>query len=179
MTRNAQYPIDSLLKGVRALQDSLPSEKEKSELIQTLRHTRSFLEEVEALVEAFPTVESSANLSQSLSRLDVLANHATNNAPLRRLMGLRGSQGSHAKSVSGADDAKHRAAVLARKIDDSENSDLAGLLEQSGEPIAVLAELAAELGLRTRSKERKADLIRRISTHVSNRQGYRLLRGDD
>ena len=156
---------------------SLPSEEEKAELIRTLRDTRAFLAEVETLVEAFPTVESSADLSRSVSRLDVLANRAVSDAPLRKVLGLRGSHGGRAKTVNGAEDAKRRADALARSLHDSDVSDVSDLLERSGEPMAVLTELAAALGLRTRGKERKADLIRRISTHVTNQRGYRLLRG--
>lgn len=177
VTRNAQYPTESLLKGLRVLLASLPSEEEKAELVRTLRDARAFLEEVETLVEAFPTVESSADLSSGISRLDVLANRAVSDAPLRNLMGLRGSQSGRAKTVNGAEDAKRRADALARRLDDSDSSDVADLLERSGEPMAVLAELAAALGLRTRSKERKADIISRISTHVTNQRGYRMLRG--
>ena len=178
MARNAQYPTESFLKGLRALLDSLPSEEEKAELIQVLRDARAFLAEVENLVEAFPTAESSASLAQSVSRLDILASRAVNDGHLRKLMGLRGSQPGHAKPVNGAEDAKERAAALERELNDSAISDVRGLLERSGEPIAVLTELAAALGLRTRSKERKADLIKRISTHVTNQRGYRLLRGE-
>lgn len=174
---NSQHPTESLLKGLRVLLASLPSEEEKAELIQTLRDARAFLAEVEVLVEAFPTIESSEELSSGISRLDVLANRAVNDAPLRNLMGLRGSHSGRAKTVNGAEDAKRRADALARSLHDSDSSDVADLLERSGEPMAVLTELAAALGLRTRGKERKADLIRRVSTHVTNQRGYRLLRG--
>lgn len=177
MTRNAQHPTESLLKGLRVLLASLPSEEEKAEVIRTLRDARAFLEEIETLVEAFPTSESSADLSNSISRLDVLANQAVSDAPLRNLMGLRGSRSDRAKTVNGAEDAKRRADALERRLYDSDSSDVPDLLERSGEPMAVLTELAAALGLRTRGKERKADLIRRISTHVTNQRGYRLLRG--
>ena len=179
MKSKSPYPIDSLFKGLRTLLASLPSEEEKDELIQTLRETRDFLEELHILIETIPTMESSASLSQGLSRLDILADRAVNDAPLRRLMGLRGSQGNRGRVVNGAEDAKSRADNLARSLKDSESSDLVSLLERSGEPISVLAEMATSLGLRTRSKERKADLIRRIATHVTNQRGYKLLRGGD
>lgn len=177
MTRGAQHPTESLLKGLRVLLASLPSEEEKAEIIRTLRDARAFLEEIEALVEAFPTVESSADLSNSISRLDVLANRAAGDAPLRNLMGLRGARSDRAKTVNGAEDAKRRADDLARRLCDSDSADVPDVLERSGEPMAVLAELAAALGLRTRGRERKAELVRRISTHITNQRGYRLLRG--
>ncbi len=176
MNNPPQYTTDSLFKGLRTLLVSLPSEEEKAELIQTLRETIDFLQELQLLVEAFPTAESSKPLSQGLSRLDILADRAANDAPLRRVMGLRGQQRSRAKNVNGVEDTKSRAGRLAEKINSSENSDVARLIEQSREPISVLTELAASLGLRTRSKERKADLINRIATHITNQRGYRLLR---
>ena len=179
MERASSYPTDSLFKGLRTLLTSLPSEEEKFELIQTLRDTREFLEELQLLIETFPTTESSQGLSQSFSRLDILADRATSNAPLRRLMGLRDSKGAKVRSVNVNKDVKHRAALLEQTLGGAETSDLAGLIEQSGEPISVLTELAASLGLRTRSKERKADLSRRIATQMANQRGYKLLRGGD
>ena len=176
MKSTSHYTTDSLFKGVRTLLISLPSEEEKAELIQTLRETMDFLAELQLLVEAFPTAESSQSLSQGLSRLDILADRAVNDAPLRRMMGLRGTQGSKAKNVNGAEDIESRAKKLKERLSNSESSDIARLMEQSREPLSVLTELASSLGLRTRSKERKADLINRISTHMTNQRGYRLLR---
>ena len=176
MKGTSQYTTDSLFRGLRTLLTSLPSEEEKAELIQTLRETMDFLAELQLLVEAFPTAESSQSLSQGLSRLDILADRAANDAPLRKVMGLRGSHVNRSQNINGAGDVKSRAEKLAHEISRSESSDVAALIKQSKEPISVLAELAATLGLRTRSKERKADLINRISTHITNQRGYRLLR---
>ncbi len=69
--------------------------------------------------------------------------------------------------------------ILHRLWDGYESTDVEELLRQSREPISVLTELAASLGLRTLSKERKTELINRIATHITNQRGYRLLRGDD
>lgn len=179
MKRTSTYSTDSLFRGLRTLLASLPSEEEKADLLQTLRETRDFLDELQLLVEAFPTTESSQSLSQGLSRLDILANRAVSDAPLRRVMGLRGSQGSKTRSANGVEDVRSRAKKLEYSLRESESSDIAGLIERSGEPILVLTELAASLGIRTRSKERKADLIKRIATHVTNQRGYKLLRGDN
>ena len=179
MKRNSQYPTDTLFKGIKTLLTSLPTEEEKAELIRTLREANDFLGEVQALVEAFPTVESSANLSQGLSRLDILANRASNDAALRKLMGFRTSRGSRVNSDNGAEDVKLHVDRLAGSIENLDESDVASFLERSREPMSVLTELAASLGLRTRSKERKADLIRRIATHVTNQRGYRILRGEE
>ena len=179
MNRTSPYQTDSLFKGMRTLLASLPTEEEKEELLQTLRETTKFLEELQLLVEVFPTTESSQSLTQGLSRLDILADRAVNDAPLRKLMGIRGSQGHKGKSVNGTQDVKIRADRLLKQLDHSTSADIMELIEKSKEPLSVLNELAMLLGLQTRSKERKADLIKRIATHITNQQGYRLLRGDD
>ena len=176
MKSASHYTTDSLFKGMRTLLASLPTEEEKAELIHTLQETMDFLAELQLLVEAFPTSESSQGLSQGLSRLDILADRAINDAPLRRMMGLRRAQASKAKSVNGVEDIKSRALRLKEKLNSSESSEIAELMERSREPLSVLTELADSLGLRTRSKERKADLINRISTHITNQRGYKLLR---
>ncbi len=178
MTHTSQYPTDALFKGLKTLLTSIPSEEEKGELIQTLRDTRSFLEELEQLVEAFPTIESSRGLSEGLARLDVLAGLSDRDTRLKRLMGFQVSQVSKAKSPNGSGEVVARAERLKKSLKDSGNDSLARVMETSGEPVSVLTELADSMGLRTRSKERKTDLIKRIANHITNQRGYRMLRGE-
>ena len=177
--RTARYPTDALMKGMRALLTSLPSDEEKDELIRTLNETQSFLEEFRLLVESIPTLESSQELAEGLSRLDILAERARRDGGLRRLMGLRDAGKPSAKRSMDPADIKVRARGLEQKLARMETPDIVSALERSGEPLSVLTELATHVGMKTRSKERKAELIGRIATHVSNWRGYRLLRGDD
>lgn len=179
MESKTHAPIDSLMKGLRTLLASLPSEEEKAQLIQTLRDTRDFLEELRLLLEAFPTTDSSQGLGQSISRLDILADRAARNAPLRRLMGLKGPQKPKSKNGAKGEDVSFRAAKLEEALVAAESSDVAALLERSGEPLSVLMVVGASLGLRIRSKERKVELTQRISAHIVNQRAYRALRGDD
>lgn len=174
--RTSQYQTDAMFKGLKTLLTSLPSEEEKRELIQTLSEAQRFLEELRQLVETVPTTESSRELSEGLSRLNILAERAYSDAGLRRLLGLRGSVASNIKRVVSPEDAESRARGLEEKLIDLKTSDVADLLKRSGEPLSVLTKLATLLGMRTRSKERKADLIKRITTHIENQRGYSLLR---
>ncbi len=178
-TRTARYPTDTLMKGMRALLTSLPSEEEKSELIRTLNEAQSFLEDFRLLVESIPTMESSQELAEGLSRLDILAERAQRDAGLRRLMGLRDTTKPTAKKPASSMEGKERARRLEQELAHLEAPDIVVALERSGEPLSVLTELAAHLGMKTRSKERKSELIGRIATHISNWRGYRLLRGED
>ena len=73
-----------------------------------------------------------------------------------------------------SEDTNGRVSELEAKISQSEISDL--LMRES---LAVLKEIAGHSGIRTRSKERKQDLARRITTHIENQRGYTLLRGGD
>ena len=179
MKRNSQYPTDTLFKGIRSLLNSLPTEEEKSELIQALEEARAFLGELQNLVEAFPTAEGSANFAQGLSRLEILADRASSDSHLRKLLGFRASRGTRVSKNGGDDNVTLRAERLAREINENEQGDVTSLLEQSGATLSVLTELATSVGMRTRSKERKADLIRRISTHFTNQRGYKILRGEE
>lgn len=178
-TRESLYPTDSLFKGIKALLTSLPSEEEKNELLHTLSETQTFLDELRSLVETVPTMESSQELSEGLSRLDILAERAYTDAGIRRLLGLRNPTKPKIKRSLALVDTKSQAMRLKQQLSESRNSDIVGLLERSREPLPVLAELAALLGIRTRSRERKSDLINRIATHIENQRGYRLLRGEE
>lgn len=178
MNRTAKSPTDSLFKGLKALLASLPSEEEKKALIRTLNDARSFLDEIQLLVETFPTIESSRTLNESLSRLDILAYKANNNNRLRKLMGLRTSEPSKPKQLNGSVNAKDTARQLCRQLQESPNSDPIRLMEESGATVSVLTSLAAILGLRTRKKERKSELMNRIATHITNSRGYKILRGE-
>lgn len=173
------YQTDALLKGLKALLTSLPTEEEKRELLRVLSEAQGFIEEMQLLVEAFPTVESSRDLSEGLSRLNVLTQRAHNDRGIRKLLGLRGvAADSKARRAADSAEVGERARELERQLHRQDSSDFVGLLEQSGEPLSVLTELAASLGMRTISRERKASLINRISTHVENQRGYSLLRGE-
>ena len=178
MKRTATNPTDSLLKGLKGLLNSLPSEEEKKALIETLNDARSFLDEVQLLVEAFPTIESSRDLNESLSRLDILAYKANNNDRLRKLMGLKSSGASNPKRFNGSGNAEEKANDLWEQLQASPNTNPLKLMEESGATVSVLMTLAAILGLRTRKKERKPELMNRIATHITNSRGYKILRGE-
>lgn len=156
---------------------SLPSEEEKAELLRTLHEARSFLEDLQVVIEAFPTTESSRGMSEAMSRLDILVDRAGRDERLRSVMGLR-STGPKAGRINGSKDAEARARGLMQKLGDTESAAIEDMLERSGEPLSVLAALAAELGMRVPSRQRKADLIKRIATRIENQRGYKLLRGD-
>ena len=76
-----------------------------------------------------------------------------------------------------SEDTNGRVSELEAKISQSETSEISDLLMR--ESLAVLKEIAGHSGIRTRSKERKQDLARRITTHIENQRGYTLLRGGD
>ena len=139
------------MKGMRALLTSLPSEEEKSELIRTLNEAQS---DFRLLVESIPTMESSQELAEGLSRLDILV-EPQRDAGLRRLMGLRDTSKPTAKKPASSMEAKERARALEQELAPLEASDIVAALERSREPLSVLTELAALLGMKTRSKERK------------------------
>ena len=173
----SKHPTETMLKGLKTLLTALPSEEEKAEILGTLNEAQSFLEDLQLVIEAFPTTESSRGLSEAMSRLDILVDRAGRDDRLRSVMGLR-PVGPKARRVNGSDDAEARARGLMQKLDNSESSAIEDILERSGEPLAVLAALASQLGMRTPSRQRKADLIKRIATRIENQRGYRLLRGD-
>ena len=176
--RTTRYPTEALMKGMRVLLTSLPSEEEKRELIRTLSEAQSFIEELRLLVESIPTMESSQEFAEGLSRLDILAERAQRDGGLRRLMGFRGA-GKSAKKPADVAEANTRARALEQELSSLEAPDIVSALEQSREPVSVLTALATQIGMKVRSKERKAELIRRIATHISNWRGYRLLSGED
>lgn len=175
MSKSQSYSVESLFRGLKGLIHSLPSEGEKRELMRELKEAQDFLEELRLLVDAIPTMESSQELAVGLSRLDRLAERAHQDTALRKLLGLRGpAVGKKRKAVT-QDDVTARVQQLEAAIAQSETSEITAVL--SREPLAVLKELAGHFGIRTLSKERKADLANRINTHIENQRGYKLLRG--
>ena len=172
------YQTDALFKGLRTLLTSLPSEEEKKELLRTLKETQLFLEELSFLVEAIPTMESSRDLSEGLSRLDTLANRARGDVGLRRILGLRTGTGSSRPPRASYEHVVQKAHLLHEELSHVETSDIVSTLERSMEPTLVFRELARILGIRTPAKERRVDLVRRIANHIENQRGYQLLRGE-
>ena len=156
---------------------SLPTDAEKHELLKDLKEAQEFLEELRLLVDAIPTMESSQELSVGLSRLDSLTERAHHDTGLRKLLGLRGPMAGSNRKTAAHKNLADRVNQLAEAIAASETHQATELLAQ--ESLAVLKALANRFGIRTRSKERKLDLVGRIATHVENQRGYALLRGGD
>ena len=154
----------------------MPSEEEKAELISTLMEAQKLIEELRALAEATPTVESSAELSAGLSRLIVLADQASSDPKLRRILGLRSPTAPKPTRFSASEDVEARAKALEEELNVMATDDVVDSLERSTEPVAVLAALAQRLGMRVGSKGRKSQLAKRIATHIANQRSYDLLR---
>ena len=170
------YPVESLMKGLRGLLDSLPTDDEKRELLRTLQDAQEFLDELRLLVEGVPTMESSQELASGLSRLNSLTDRGHKDDQLRRLLGIRGRTGG-AKTTAAARNGNIQEQVnhLADAVSKSETREVPALLQR--ESVAALKELAGRFGIRTSSKERKVDLVGRIVNHIENQRGYALLRG--
>ena len=169
--------MESLFRGLKGLLNSLPTEEEKLELLRNLSEAQNFLEELQLLVEAIPTMESSRELTEGLSRLDILTERAYRDAALRKILGLRNTTADRKRKTVSAEDTTGRISELEAMIAESESSQIMDLLAR--EPLAVLKEVADHFGIRTLSKERKLDLVKRIATYTENQRGYSLLRGDD
>ena len=114
-----------------------------------------------------------------MTRLDILVDRAANHAPLRKLIGLKSPQTRRIKNINPVEDIASRALRVEERLRNTDSSEIVGLLERSGEPVLVLIEVATHLGLRTRKKERKVELINRIEAHITNQRGYDILRGAD
>ena len=172
------YQMESLFKGTKALVRSLPTEEERDELLRTLNEMTAFIEGLCSIVESIPTMESSRELAEGMSRLDILADRAHSDNGLRKLLGLRNHANANDRKASARVSVDERARRLQVEVMEADSADIEALLERSGETVSVLTALADSLGIRTRSKERKPELIERIATHVGNTRGYAILRGE-
>ena len=168
-------PMTTFLRGLRGFVRSLPSEEERAEVLRTLRDTRDFLNEVESLVSSIPTLETSAEVSGAISRLDLLASKARDNG-LHQVLGIPKPRST--MKAANYSEARARAEELLKEIRPLRREEITTTLERSGAPVIVLRAVAGGLNLPLPSSATKADLIRRIATHIENDRGYRLLRGD-
>ena len=168
-------PMTAFLRGLRGFVRSLPSDEERGEILRTLRNTRDFLNEVESLVLSIPTLETSDEMSGAISRLDLLASQARDHG-LYRVLGIPKPR-STVKAATYSE-ARARAEELLKEIRPLRREEITKTLERSGAPVVVLRAVAGGLNLPLPSSAPKADLIRRIATHIENDRGYRLLRGD-
>ena len=171
-------PMATFLRGLRGFVRSLPSEEERAEILRTLRNTRDFLNEVESLVLSIPTLETSEEMSGAISRLDLLASQARDNG-LHKVLGIPKPRSTMKAANYG--EVRARAEELLKEIRPLGRlgrAEITKTLERSGAPVMVLRAVAGGLNLPLPSSAPKADLIRRIATHIVNDRGYRLLRGD-
>lgn len=180
MSKSSEYSTEALFKAVRGLLNSLPTKAEKSEFLNVLAETRLFLEELELLVDSIPTMESSQELTQGISRLDALTAQAHQHTGLRRLLGLRGQPAIGSRQSISQTQINERVDHLQRVIANSHQVSDGSIEDQlASEPIVVLKQLARQLSVHVLSKERKSELARKIATHVRNQRDYARLRGND
>ena len=168
-------PMTKFLRGLRGFVRSLPTDDERAEILRTLRNTRDFLDEVEDLVKIFPTLESNQEMSQAISRLDLLAARARENG-LDKVLGIPKPRTKMKAANEG--EVRARAEELRKEIRPLGRAEITTTLERSGAPVVVLRAVADGLNLPLPSNGPKSDLIRRIATHIENDRSYRLLRGD-
>ena len=100
------------------------------------------MQDLQALIETIPTMESAQELSDGLSRLDVLAERAGTQVGLRRALGYRGSSFPKAPRRLSYDRINQRVRQLQNEIDGMETLQVIQTFEQSTEPLPVLIELA-------------------------------------
>ena len=174
---NSSYRLDALVRGLKTLLGSLPSEEEKRELVRMLGEAEAFIRELQSLIESIPTMESSRALSEGLSRLDVLAERASSESGLKKILGLRGSAASRPPRRLNSIEIRIDVDRLLQMFDQMETADITTLLEHTPPPLSVLVELATRLGMRTQSKERRLDLAKRIAAYITNQRGYDVLGG--
>jgi len=171
------HPTDRLLRGLKTLLESLPTREERDKVVHDLRDMESFLVELRSLVEAIPTMESTEAVSSGLSRLDILTERASRNSTLRSILGL--GYGSPGKTRPPKDvDVDSKVLRIKAQLEKMSTTDVREFLERLDESTAVFVALAKSLGVLTKSKERKGDLIGRIEAYIENQRGYRILRGE-
>lgn len=153
---------------------SLPAADEKARMDEDLRVLIGYLEQVRQQLRSVPSREQ-VDLA-AIERLTGLMKRVDADPVLSRVLGLPGNGGRAGRPVAPTVEERERAGKIAREIESLSRDETQARLLGKKYSLALLRQVAGELGIRVRSKASRATVIDTIAGKIANRRGYEILR---
>ena len=169
--------VTAFLDNVAALASTLPTEDQKAEVERELDTIIGFLTNVREALAKVPTRVEGEGLEQSLKVLRHFVEVAEADPLISKTLGLQG-KASRSRMVRGsprvAVDVKAAVDELRSLSPEEVRRTLEGRMAKC--TLMDLREIAAELGVRARSKASRAIMVDHIVKRLENQAGYEYLR---
>lgn len=169
----------ALVGAIDAAIRALPTAADKEGLRSSLNELISFLSEVRDALDLVPAIEDAKKAEQALATLREHVGKAERNPFLAAALGLHGASTGPArtKRVGRPGPAGGVQGLLARLRKLPVDGIRAELEDPERHPVALLAALAAELGVHGGEKLGRVALSHQVTMKIANYRGYEQLRG--
>lgn len=167
-----------IIRGLQTALESLPTEQEKQQLVDSLEQLRSFIDELGKSVASIPTAETMADARTALERLERVYVKANTSPWLAATIGGRPGSKRRSDTRPLSDDEKQEGQRLAQELSELPTDQVeAKLLDENQYPGRYLRAVAQVFGIRSTKGFSRESLAHQIAMKVANARGYRALRG--
>lgn len=170
--------IETFLSKLTDLVEALPSQESKDKTDKELATLIHFLSEFREKMSNVPTVEEVGEISSTIERLILLVRLAEADPFLSRSLGLSpGEISASPRRQRLTVNERNKAKEIATQIKNLSPQELSKKFEDGKTyTIALLKQIANEVGVRVSSRATRTSIIEQISKHLSNLRGYEYLR---
>lgn len=171
--------LESFLRNLSMLVDTLPSEETKSRIDLELQALIKFLQDFRARLRSLPSEEDTEGVSSTIETLKDYVRIAESDPVMSRVLGLTMDNRTLRKPSRNylTDQDRKEAIAVAEELKDLSPTDIMHKFEDKRKyNITMLKQIGKELGLNVPSKSTRLSIIEKITKKTANLRGYNYLR---
>lgn len=170
----------SLSSQLNKVLDDLPSSNERAEIVSSLKHLITLLEDLSNAMGMLPTAEEASLAKEALIKLDtvVSSNPLLRSQVPRKRVDTESRQRKNVSSKVQIHPEIKIQRVLERLDSMPEGTLRQELMNSPNIPNSMLREMLIHLGRRVSSKNARRELVEQLITTIVNRRTYQGLRGE-
>ncbi len=171
--------LESFLRNLSTLVDTLPSEETKSQLDLELQALIKFLQDFQVRLRSLPSEQDAEGVSSTIETLKDYVRIAESDPVMSRVLGLTMDSRTLRKPSRNylSDQDRKEAIAVAEELKDLSPADIEHKFEDKRKyNITMLKQIGKELGLSIPSKSTRLSIIEKITKKTANLRGYNYLR---
>ena len=172
--------LDNFLNRLSDLVYTLPTADTKDRLDKELAALIAFLQDFQERLKSIPTGDNADDVASTIETLKRYVRIAESDPLMSHVLGLSPDQARTGRKDVMSAQARSQAKSLADELRQLSPEDIGTRLVNSRKyTVAMLKQIAKELGLHVPSKSTRLSIIEQIAKKTANARGYRHLRGED
>ena len=171
--------LESFLRNMSVLVDTLPSQETKSRLDQELEALVKFLQDFRVRLRSLPTEEDADGVTATIETIKDYVRVAESDPVMSRVLGLSMDERTLRKSPRNSltEQDRKEASAVAEELKGLSPGDIkCKLADKRKYNISMLKQVGGELGLNFPSKSTRLSIIEKIIKKTVNLRGYNYLR---